>query len=208
MKLTVLLIALCLAGFIYPVLFVEDYGLFIDEFGFSGENLLTKPWVLITSIFVHADLTHLLSNILVLFFFGIAVEAEVGKKMLTIFFLGAFLGDFLSLIVYGFSTVGIGASAGVFALLGAGILLRPFDFSFYPLMLPIPLALLGIAYAIINVYGFITDPTGQISYIAHFGGLFVGLYFGFRSAEKRGLKMLLLIFLVMILAPVLWMIMT
>lgn len=206
MKLTGLLIALCVIGFVYPVLFVEDYNLFINEYGFSGENVVTKPWVLLTSIFLHADLMHLLSNVLVLFFFGIAVEAEIGKKMLPIFFLGAFLGDFLSILVYGFGSVGIGASAGVFALVGAGILLRPFDFSFFPLIVPVPLALVGIMYAIINVYGFITDPTGQISYIAHFGGLFVGLYFGFRSAERRGLKLLLLIFLVMILAPLIWLI--
>ena len=118
------------------------------------------------------------------------IESELGKKMLLIFFLGAFLGDLLSLFAYPFTTISIGASAGVFALMGAGILIKPFDLSFYPLIVPIPLAFLGILYAIYNVYGFIFDSGSNISYIAHFGGLAVGLYYGFRIAGKRGLKII------------------
>jgi len=185
---------------------VTDHKAFVDDFGFSGKNLLTKPWTLITSIFLHADIVHLLSNLFILLFFGMAVEAELGRKMLLIFFLGAFAGDFLSLLFYPFGTISIGASAGIFALIGAGILVRPFDFSFYPFIMPIPLAFLGIFYALYNIYGFIAEPASEISYIAHFGGLFVGMYYGFKTVgTKRGVEIILLALAVMVLIPIILM---
>ena len=106
--------------------------------------------------------------------------------MLFIFFLGAFAGDALSLLFYPFDAVSIGASAGIFALMGAGMIVRPFDLSLsgYNAM---PLALLGMSYIIYNIYGFFSGPS-NISYIAHFGGLFVGLGFGFRAkGMKKGI---------------------
>src|SRR3989338_3851416 len=123
MKLTLLLIAIMIIGFAVPLFFVQDIEGFYNTFGFSGKNFLERPYVVVTSIFMHGGIEHLLSNLLVLIFFGLAVEAELGvKKMLVIFFLGAFAGDFFSLFFYPFDAVAIGASAGIFALVGAGML--------------------------------------------------------------------------------------
>ena len=204
MKLTWIIAILCIAGFAISVYGGED---FYNAFGFSLNNLQTNPAVLVTSIFMHGSLEHLLSNVFVLIFFGLAVEAELGKrKMLLIFFLGAFAGDLLSLAVYAPDQIAIGASAGIFALVGVGMLVRPLDLSFYPLIMPIPLALLGLGYALYNAYGFVVNLDPEISYIAHFGGLFVGLAFGLRNEGwKKGLKIIAITFLVMILIPVLWM---
>ena len=201
MKLTWILALLCIIGFVASVYGGED---FYNAFGFSLNNLQSNPFVLVTSIFMHGSLEHLLSNIFVLIFFGLAVESELGKrKMLLIFFLGAFAGDLLSLTVYAPDQIAVGASAGIFALIGVGMLVRPIDLSFYPLVMPIPLALLGLGYALYNVYGFIVNLDPEVSYIAHFGGLFVGLAFGLRrEGWKKGLKIITITFLVMILIPV------
>ncbi|HIG97589.1 MAG TPA: rhomboid family intramembrane serine protease [Candidatus Aenigmarchaeota archaeon] len=203
MKLTWILALLCIIGFVASVYGGED---FYNAFGFSLNNLQSNPFVLVTSIFMHGSLEHLLSNIFVLIFFGLAVESELGKrKMLLIFFLGAFAGDLLSLTVYAPDQIAVGASAGIFALIGVGMLVRPIDLSFYPLVMPIPLALLGLGYALYNVYGFIVNLDPEVSYIAHFGGLFVGLAFGLRrEGWKKGLKIITITFLVMILIPVIW----
>ena len=91
MRLTLILILICVVVFMYQVIFVSDPSAFFDSYGFSGKNLVERPYVFVTSIFLHADIIHLVSNMFVLFFFGIALEDEIGKKMLTIFFLGAFL---------------------------------------------------------------------------------------------------------------------
>lgn len=206
MKLTLLLILLCVFGFGYTVFGVADTDVFFSTYGFSGANLIERPYTLITSIFLHAGLDHLISNIFVLFFFGIAVEKELGKlKMLGIFLLGAFAGDLFSLFAYPWDTVAIGASAGIFALIGIGMLVKPMDLSLYPLIIPIPLVLLGIAYIIFNVYEFIAMPYSNISYVAHFGGLFVGLLFGFRrEGWRRSLKILLIALAIMIIIPLIW----
>jgi len=181
----------------------EDFILY--NFGFSGDNLFARPWTLITSIFLHKDIDHLVSNIFVLMFFGTAVENELGKrKMLLIFFLGAIVGDLFSLFVYPPHVILIGASAGVFALIGVGMLIRPLDVSLYPFLVPIPLGLLGILYAFYNTIGFLFG-TGNVSYIAHFGGLFTGLLFGFQyGGLKHGLKILFIMASIMILIPLIF----
>ena len=87
--------------------------------------------------------------------------------------------------------------------------MKPLDLSFYPLVVPVPLALLGLAYAAYNAYGFITNIDPNVSYIAHFGGLFVGLVFGFRrEGWKRGLKIIAITFLVMVAIPLIWLLLT
>lgn len=205
MRATLFLIAVAAAAFIYTFL-SPDPGFVFDNYGFSLVNFLKNPWVIVTSIFLHAGVTHLLSNILIWFFAGAAVESEVGAlRMLAIFFGGAFLGDIFSVAFYGPAVVGVGASAGIFALLGAGMLLRPLDLSFYPLVIPIPLAMLGLGYAIYNAYAFVAGLEPDVSYAAHFGGLFVGLIYGFSvKGFAKGMRIIMITLAVMILIPLLW----
>ncbi len=198
------IIVLCAAA-LYFTFFIAQPEPIFNKYGFSVNNLFERPYVVITSIFLHSGLEHLLSNIIILFFFGSAVESEIGKaKTLLIFFLGAFAGDLFSSFFYTFDTVSIGASAGIFALVGAGILIKPFEMSFYPYMMPLPLALLGIMYAVYNIYGFFA-LSDNISYIGHFGGLFVGLAYGFlKKGAKKSLLIILLMLVLMLLIPVVW----
>lgn len=194
MRLTVLL-ALAMTGvFAYQLFYVSDIGAFFDTYGFSGKNMVERPHVLATSVFIHGNLMHLLSNILVMLFFGMAVEGELGKlRLMAVFFTGAVAGDLFSLLFYPFDAVAVGASAGIFALIGTGMLVKPMDLSFYPFIVPMPLAFVGISYALYNVYGFLFDTASNISYVAHFGGLFVGLVFGFhREGFGRSLKIIIL----------------
>ncbi len=204
---TVALIIIMLMAFAYAVIIVPAEGLdaFYSQYGFSGANMLSRPYTLITSIFLHAGLAHLLSNIMTLLFFGSAIEGELGKtKMLAIFFIGAFVGDIFSLFIYPFDAIAVGASAGIFALIGAGIFVKPFDLSMYPYIIPIPLALLGIMYAIYNAYGFVAGPS-NISYIAHFGGLVVGVIYGVRrEGWKRSLLIVSLMVLILVAIPLVW----
>lgn len=211
MKASLFLCLICVLVFIYTLSLPSDaQDSLVERYGFSGENLFSHPDVLLTSTFLHGSWEHLLSNILILFFFGSAVEGELGKrKMLLIFFLGAIAGDLFSLIfyftgIYGWSLPSIGASAGVFALIGTGMLVRPFDLSYYPYLIPIPLAFLGLIYAVYNAIGFVAGPS-NISYIAHFGGLFLGLYFGFKhEGWREGLRIILVMIMIMILTPYIW----
>ncbi len=208
MRLTLLLSAIMVISFAAVLIFVSNIDAFYSYYGFSGANLLARPYVLVTSIFLHAGIEHLLANLLVLVFFGFAVEKELGApKTLAIFLGGAVAGDLLSLAVYPFGAVSVGASAGIFALIGVGMLVRPLDMSFYPLVMPVPLLFLGIAYALYNIYGFFFLPESDISYIAHFGGLFVGLVVGFaKTGMKKGMRTLLLGLFALAVVAGLWLV--
>ncbi|MBI4170402.1 MAG: rhomboid family intramembrane serine protease [Candidatus Aenigmarchaeota archaeon] len=206
MRLTLLLSALIVIVFVLVVLFVDNIDEFYSFYGFSDQNMLERPYVFFTSIFLHAGIEHLLANLFVLVFFGLAVEKELGSaRTLAIFLLGAVAGDMLSLAVYPFDALSVGASAGIFALIGVGMLVRPLDLSFYPLILPIPLLFLGIAYTVYNIYGFFFLPESNISYIGHFGGLFVGLVLGFaETGFRKGLKTLLIGIAGLVIIAALW----
>ncbi len=208
MKATVVLIFLLVATWLYVIsLPPTEIKLFIDKFGFSTNNLLSGAWwVLITSSLLHVSVTHLASNIFVLFFFGSAVEKEIGSlKMLGVFFTGAILGDLLSMLVYTPNSIAIGASGGIFALIGAGMLIRPIDLSFYPFFVPIPLSLLGMGYCLYTVIGFFGGGDPHVSYVAHIGGLFVGLLYGFRKeGAEQGIRIIIAMFLILILFPSIW----
>ena len=212
MRATLLLIAICIVAFIYTSsLSEEQLSAFTDRFGFSGNNLLSHPEVLVTSIFIHSGIAHLLANIFVLFFFAEALESELGSlKTLGVFFGGAFLGSIASLLIYPINAVSIGASGGVFALVGAGMLIKPFDISFYPMIMP--LGLLGVIYAVYTAIGFAASVAGtasaaesNISYIAHFAGLGTGMFVGFqREGWEKGLRLVLVMFIIMLLLPYIW----
>ncbi|MBI4019471.1 MAG: rhomboid family intramembrane serine protease [Candidatus Aenigmarchaeota archaeon] len=188
MKATLILIAILIAVFLITF---PDLPEIVRYYGLSGENFAERPYVILTSIFLHGDLAHLVSNIFALFFFGLAVENEIGKsRMLLLLFAGGLAGGMFALLYYGPAELSIGASAGVFALVGAGMLLRPMDISFYPYFVPVPLALLGAGYVLYNIYGFFFDNASNISYVAHFGGMFVGLAYAF---HYQGIKKSLLV---------------
>lgn len=180
----------------------ESSDAILNDFAFSGANAFSKPWTFITCAFLHADMAHLLSNMLVLLFFGTSVENELGKgKMLLIFFLGVIAGDVFSLFFYQPDVLLLGASAGIFALIGAGMLVRPVDLSFYPFVVPMPLGVIGILYIVYNSLGFFAGDSG-VSYIAHAGGMLVGLAFGFRQEGfRKGMLTVIIMLLLALLMP-------
>jgi len=208
MKTTVALIVLLVGIWIW-LLFMpaEQVQIIVNKYGFSTNKLFAgSVWILFTSALIHVSITHLLSNVFVLFFFGIAVEKEVGWwKMLGIFFSGAILGDLISMFFYAPNAVSIGASGGIFALIGAGMLIKPIDMSLYPFFVPIPLSLLGMMYTLYTVIGFLGGGDPHVSYIAHIGGLTVGLLYGFRKeGAEQGLRIIIAMFLILILFPSVW----
>ncbi len=117
----------------YPNL--DNYIALTPSLILQGKNL----WTLITSMFVHANLAHLLFNMISLFFVGSIVEKIIGKKRFIWFYLisGIFAGIFLSLLsgFFGFgigakifgdpSLMGVGASGAIFGLLGLLAVLIP-----------------------------------------------------------------------------------
>jgi membrane associated rhomboid family serine protease len=81
---------------------------------FDPQIAITRPWTLVTYMFLHAGLGHLFFNMLSLFVFGPPLERRLGgRRFLTLYFVGGITGAVLS---FATSNPIIGASAGVFGV--------------------------------------------------------------------------------------------
>ncbi|MFC2003344.1 rhomboid family intramembrane serine protease [Chloroflexota bacterium] len=152
--------------------------------GLQPGDFPERAWTMVTSLFVHGGIGHILANMITLYFFGRYLITLVGeKKFLTVYFIGGILGNILLLLlapIFPFS-VAIGASGAVFAVGGALAVMRPKTRVFvFPIPAPLPLwvAVIG-GFVIISFLP-------NIAWQAHLGGLLLGLTMGyfFRKRER------------------------
>jgi membrane associated rhomboid family serine protease len=166
----------------------------------------TQVWRWVTSMFLHASASHLFFNMLGLYIFGRLVEEKVRPQwFLAIYFVGGFLGSLAFLFTSPAAVVG--ASAGIFSLLGAAMLLNPPQ-KVNIFVFPLPLSLVGAMYVISESFAAYYLPGfGNVAYIAHVGGLITGAVFAFaydpKQAFKGVLMLLLMVAILFILAPIL-----
>jgi membrane associated rhomboid family serine protease len=81
-------------------------------------------WRLVTSEFLHGSPIHLFFNMLLLWWFGRALEALLGRgRFLAIYFLSILAGS-AGAVVVSPETASVGASGAVFGILGAGLVLE------------------------------------------------------------------------------------
>lgn len=220
-KLTYILIFLCIAVFVWENIYTYQYGAdaaakLMSDYGLSLENILDGRWYSIfTSMFLHAGSEHLILNLLALFFFGRVVEEEFGwKKTLLIFILSGIVGNifYLGASFFGMMPASIpviGASGAIFGVMGTAMLTKPFHMIFYPYLIPVPLVIVAVLYALYNITDFILvlalAKESSIAYISHIGGLITGMVFGFKQeGRKKGMLILLLIIALMVLLPMFW----
>ena len=74
---------------------------------------------LLTAGFLHADITHLLFNMVSLYILGQLLEPQFGHIRFALIFVVSVLAGSVAIIIT--DSAGLGASAGVFGLLGAGL---------------------------------------------------------------------------------------
>ena len=150
--------------------------------GFQPAAFFSRPWTVVTAMFVHAGFWHIFANMLTLYFFGSYFSRLVGRgKCLLVYFAGGIVGNVLFWALASPFTVAVGASGAVFALAGGLVVMRPkLPVIIFPIPLPVPLwvAIIG---------GFlILSFMPLVAWQAHLGGLIVGLIAGyiFHRREK------------------------
>ncbi|MFC1870995.1 rhomboid family intramembrane serine protease [Chloroflexota bacterium] len=147
---------------------------------------MQAPWTILTNLFIHGGLWHLLANMLSFYFFGNYLTRLIGEqKFILVYFLGGILGNILFIILAPPLSIAIGASGAIFALAGVLTVLRPRTrVMIFPLPVQIPLWIAVIGGAIL--LSFIPN----IAWEAHLGGLFFGLIAGyiFRRKQRNFLK--------------------
>ncbi len=89
-------------------------------FGANSQALIKsgEVWRLLTSVFLHIGIAHLVVNMYSLFIIGKQLENFLGKiKYVLVFIISGIVGSLLSAVVH--DTVSAGASGAIFGLLGA-----------------------------------------------------------------------------------------
>ena len=185
MKKTSMLIITCV---LVSLLYWFTYPLLENYLVYSGERLTKGAfWTLITSLFVHGSPEHLIGNMIFLYVFGTAFEEEAGGKVTTIaFFVGGVSSFLVSSFYYGSGVSMIGASAAIFTLAAAAMLVKPLKLSIFFLF--IPLGLVAVLYLIFNVFAVMLGFGGNVGYAAHVTGFILGVPFGIAFSKGRWVK--------------------
>ena len=140
-------------------------------------------WRLLSSMFLHAGVVHLVVNMLALWQAGVLVSRLHGNRGFTIIYFGSGLvGSALSLHFAASSGVAVGASGAVFGVTGALLASVVQHWRDIPIARSKPLVL-GLGFFII--YSFWAGLTSKgVDNAAHAGGLLVGFACGWFMAEK------------------------
>lgn len=103
-----------------------ESGYFMLQYGAMYEPLVTEGleyYRLITSLFLHFGIQHLLNNMVMLGALGYQLENEIGRiKFLLIYFISGIGGNLCSLywnVSHGEQVISAGASGAIFGLMGA-----------------------------------------------------------------------------------------
>jgi len=150
-----------------------------DSLGLNPLLITRRPWTLLTAMFVHYDIWHILFNMLALFYFGRMLTIIVGTgRFLIIYFVGGILGNLLFLAInYATPELLIGASGAVYAVAGALVVLVPTARISFWGVIPMPLWVYTLIFLVLlSLPPFV--PLG-IAWQAHMGGLATGLVGGF-----------------------------
>lgn len=148
---------------------------------------------LVTHLFLHGSLAHLVVNMLFLWIFGAAVEERFGP--------GAFLGIYLLTGVLGTLTYVaanpgsaapvIGASGAIAGIMGAFLLIGPRR-RLLTFVAPLPLVVLALpAWALLGPYllSQVTTPDdAAVAWQAHVGGMIVGVILAFGLVLLDGIN--------------------
>ncbi|MBK5212307.1 MAG: rhomboid family intramembrane serine protease [Flavobacteriaceae bacterium] len=151
---------------------------FFEKYKFNIAGIRRGEQIrMFSSAFLHADFSHLLFNMLTLYFFADVVIAQVGVTYFVIIYVASLLaGNLLSFYFhkdeYHYSA--IGASGAVMGILYSAILFYP-DMGLYLFFIPFPIPawLFGMAYLLYSIYG-MKKRMGNIGHDAHIGGALGG----------------------------------
>jgi membrane associated rhomboid family serine protease len=148
--------------------------------GLQPASFLARPWTIVTNLFIHGGVWHILGNMITLYFFGSFLYRLIGMpRFLLVYFAGGILGNifYLLLALYtplaSSSSVVIGASGAIFAIAGVLAVMMPKLRVLLYFIVPLPL------WVVVLVFFVIWSFLPGIAWQAHLGGLVLGLIAGY-----------------------------
>lgn len=146
-------------------------------------DLLSRPWTILSYMFIHEEFLHILFNLLWLFWMGqIFLSYLDGRKLLSVYILGGISGAALFILAYNLFPaflnvygLAIGASASVYAITFAIAFFVPnYDIHLF-LIGKVKLKYLAVVPLLMDILTLPLDNAG--GKIAHVGGAIFGYLF-------------------------------
>lgn len=146
---------------------------YTTDFMLMHDTLSTKQYYrLVSSLFVHANAIHFLSNVFGLYLFGARLERYMGyAQLMLIFFISGIVGNIATLMFTNFDS--LGASGAIFGIMGAFLIfLKDKKVEIYGISYEVTLTFIiaSIGFGVL---------TPSINNVAHMSGLVVGLLLGY-----------------------------
>ena len=193
-NIVVRLIYINVAVFVLGLLFAVVLGLFNIDINYLLRDLylpadllqlLRRPWTLITYMFMHAGMWHLLGNMLWLYWFGkLFLYFFSSKHLRGLYVVGGLAGALLYIVAYNlfpvfsaqlYSATLVGASASVLAIAIATAVREP-DFRINLMLIgPVKLKYFALFIVLFDVLYVESDNAG--GHLAHLGGALAGWWF-------------------------------
>ncbi|MCL2705171.1 MAG: rhomboid family intramembrane serine protease [Spirochaetaceae bacterium] len=139
-------------------------------------------WQFVTYMFTHANLSHILFNMLGLFFFGFSIERRMGSRefLLFYFFCGIGAGIFSFFFYVTTGNVGVfllGASGAVYAVLLAYAVFFPNAIIYIMGIIPLKSTWVVIIYTAIEIFSQLGNRYSSVAHFTHLAGFaFAYLY--------------------------------
>lgn len=166
-----------------------------NELVFVPFEILRYPWTIVTYMFLHAGIMHIMLNMLGLFFFGPRVEVRLGsRRFITLYFISGITGALFSFAFSPRLPI-VGASAGIFGVMLAFAYFWPRDHIYLWGILPVEARWLVVATTLLALYSGMGGSHGGVADFAHLGGYagafvylrWIGSARGMKSFKKRAL---------------------
>jgi len=146
-------------------------------FMFVPRLFVLRPWTIVTYMFLHAGIWHLLFNMLALYFFGPRLEARLGgRQFLLLYFISGVTGAALSVFFTPNAAI-VGASGAVFGVLLGFARYWPRERIYIWAILPIEARGLVVVMTIISLWFGFSGGGGNVAHFAHLGGFLGGFLY-------------------------------
>lgn len=151
---------------------------------FVPAQILRQPWSIITYMFLHAGLMHILFNMIGLYFFGPRLEARIGSRdFILMYLLSGIVGAGLSFFFSPGAAI-VGASGAVFGVLYGFAHYWPHERIYIWGVLPVPARGMVLGLAALSIWFGISGGGAGVAHFAHLGG-FAGGWGYLKIREQR-----------------------
>lgn len=146
----------------------------------------SRPWTVLTYMFLHGSMGHLFFNMLALFFFGPRVEARLGGTRFLRLYLISGLSAAVFSVLFAPNAAVVGASGAVYGVLLAFAMFWPREPIYIWMVLPIQSRYLIAAMTFLSLYSGVSGARDGVAHFAHLGGFVGGFaYLRWIDRERR-----------------------